>query len=191
MKQSIIVRHLTAFRGVFVMSLMAMMLMGSQSTFAQKFAFVDSEYILDQMTSYKDAQKELDQIAEGWQKEIEKKYKDIEEMYKAFQAEQVLLTEEMKRQREDEIIQKEKEAKDLQKKRFGYEGDLFQKRQELVKPIQDKVYKAIKAVAERKSYQFIFDKSNGVTMLYADPKYDMSSEVLKELGISASNKTEE
>ncbi len=155
---------------------------------AQKFGFVDTEYVLDQVSDYKDAQKQLDEIAESWRKEIQAKYEKIEDLYKAFQAEEVLLTEEMKRQREDEIINKEKEAKQLQKQRFGYEGDLFRKRQELVKPIQDKVYAAIKKVAERKSLNFIFDKANGVTMLYADPKYDMSGEVLKELGISAVSK---
>ena len=153
---------------------------------AQKFAYVDTEYILGEMKEYKEAQKKLDEIAEKWQKEIEQKYSEVEQLYKAFQAEQVLLTEEMKRQREDEIIEKEKAAKDLQKKKFGYEGELFKKRQELVKPIQDEVYEAIKKVAQAKSYHFIFDKSNGVTMLYADPKYDMSNAVLAHLEVSGS-----
>ncbi len=153
---------------------------------AQKFAFVDTEYILGELKDYKDAQKELDEIAEKWQKEIEQKYTEVEQLYKAFQAEQVLLTEEMKRQREDEIIQKEKQAKQLQKDMRAAEGELFKKRQELVKPIQDEVYEARKKVAQSKSYSFIFDKSNGVTMLYADPKYDMSNAVLSSLGVSGS-----
>src|ERR1041385_1932388 len=105
------------------------------SASAQKYCFVNSEYILEQIPAYKDAQAQLDQLSIKWQKEIEEKYANIDKLYKAYQAEQILLTEEMKKRRQDEILNREKEAKDLQKQRFGYEGDLFKKKQELVKPI--------------------------------------------------------
>ena len=118
-----------------------------QQSFAQKFAYVDTKYILDNITEYKAAKEELDKISVAWQSEIETQYAAIDKLYKSFQQEQILLTAEMKRKREDEIIRKEKEAKTLQKKRFGVDGDLYKKRQELIKPIQDKVYAAIKEIA--------------------------------------------
>lgn len=152
-------------------------------SFAQKIGYVDTEYILNNIPEYKSKQSQLDEISVGWQKEIEAKYAEIDKMYKAFQAEQVLLTEDMRRKREDDIVKKEKEAKDLQKQRFGYEGDLYKKRQELVKPIQDKVFNAIKDIANAKSYAIIFDKANSLTMLYTNTKYDISNEVLESLGI--------
>ncbi|MBX7182438.1 MAG: OmpH family outer membrane protein [Bacteroidia bacterium] len=152
-------------------------------SFAQKIGYVDTEYILNNIPEYKSKQSQLDEISVGWQKEIEAKYAEIDKMYKAFQAEQVLLTEDMRRKREDDIVKKEKEAKDLQKQRFGYEGDLYKKRQELVKPIQDKVFNAIKDIANSKSYAIIFDKANSLTMLYTNTKYDISNEVLESLGI--------
>lgn len=149
---------------------------------AQKFAFVDTEYILSQMPEYKSAQDQLDAASAQWQKEIEAKYADIDKLYKAFQAEQVLLSEEMKRKREDDIIQREKEAKDLQKSKFGVDGELFKKRQELVKPLQDKVYNAIKEMATTQQLSIIFDKSSDLTMIYTNPKYDKSDDVLKAMG---------
>lgn len=150
--------------------------------FAQKFAYVDTEYILGKIPEYKAAQEELDKISVDWQKEIEARYADIDKMYKAYQAEQVLLTEDMKRKRENDIINKEKEVKDLQKARFGVEGELFKKRQELVKPIQDKIYNAIKDLATREVLAVVFDKSSGLTMLYTNPKYDKSDAVLEAMG---------
>jgi len=161
----------------------------SVATFAQKFAYVDTEYILGQIPEYKSAQAELDKISIQWQKEIEAKYAEIDKMYKAYQAEQILLTDDMKKKREADIIAKEKDAKDLQKQRFGVDGELFKKRQELVKPIQDKVYNAIKAVAEKGAYSIIFDKSSDLTMLYASSKLDKSDDVLKQLGYGAGAKT--
>lgn len=152
-------------------------------TYAQKFAFVDSDYILENMTEYRDAQEVLDKLSIDWQKEIETKFAAIDKMYKDFQAEAVLLPEDIKKKRQDEIIAKEKEAKDLQKKRFGKDGDLFKKRKELIKPIQDKVYSAIEDLANTGGFAVIFDKSSsGVTMLYANSKYDKSDEVLDKLG---------
>lgn len=158
----------------------------SAATFAQKFAYVDTEYILGQIPEYKAAQAELDKTSIQWQKEIEAKYAEIDKMYKAYQAEQILLTDDMKKKREADIIAKEKDAKDLQKQRFGVDGELFKKRQELVKPIQDKVYNAIKAVAEKGAYSIIFDKSSDLSMLYASSKLDKSDDVLKQMGYGAS-----
>jgi outer membrane protein len=149
---------------------------------AQKFAYVDSEYILGQVPEYKTAQGQLDALSLQWQKEVEAKYTDIDKMYKAYQAEQVLLSEDMKRKREDDIIAKEKEAKDIQKAHFGVEGDLFKKRQELVKPIQDKIYNAIKEMAEKTQLKVIFDKGSELNMIFADPKLDKSDDVLVLMG---------
>src|SRR5436190_4022734 len=159
------------------------------SASAQKYCFVNSEYILEQIPAYKDAQSQLDAMSVKWQKEIEEKYSNIDKLYKAYQAEQILLTEEMKKRRQDEILNREKEAKDLQKQRFGYEGDLFKKKQDLVKPIQDKIYNAVKKYANDQSYAVIFDKSSDLTMLYANPKYDKSDAVLKIMGIKVTAKT--
>ncbi len=157
-----------------------------KQSFAQKFAYVDTKYILDNITEYKAAQAELDKISVEWQKEIEAQYAEIDKLYKSFQAEQILLTPEMKKKREDEIIRKEKEAKNLQKKRFGVGGDLYKKRQELIKPIQDKVYAAIKEVATIGNYALILDKAGDLNILYSDPKYDKSEEVLNKMGYKAS-----
>lgn len=155
---------------------------------AQKFAYVDTKYILENISTYKSAQEQLDKLSVEWQKEIEAKYAEIDKLYKAFQAEQILLTEEMKRKREDEIVRKEREAKDLQKKRFGVDGDIFKKRQELIKPIQDKIYEVIVEIATNGNYGVIFDKAGDATMLYSDPKYDKSEDVLNKLGFKAKTK---
>jgi outer membrane protein len=150
---------------------------------AQKYAYIDSDYILANTPEYKSAQTQIDNLSIQWQKEVEAKYAEIDKLYKAFQAEEVLLTDEMKKKRENEIIAKEKEAKDLQKQHFGVDGDLFKKRQELVKPIQDKIYNAVKSIAEKGSYAVIFDKSSDLSMLYANPKYDKSDDVLDAMGL--------
>ena len=152
---------------------------------AQKFAYVDTEYMLNNIPEYKTAQQQLDQLSVQWQKEIESRYAQIDKLYKAYQAEQILLTEEMRKKREDEILNKEKEVKDFQKEKFGYQGDLFKKKQELVKPIQDKIYNAIKKYAEDYSYAFIFDKSSDLIMLYSNARYDKSDEILKAMGYTA------
>jgi len=150
---------------------------------AQRYAIVDSKYILDKMPEYKEAQKKLDQFSEQWSKEIEDKEAVLNRMYKDFEAEQVMLSEELKKKREDELFVREKEVRDLQRKRFGFEGDLFKKRQELVKPVQDKVYNAIQKIAVSRQYDFILDKSEGITVIFADPKLDRSEDVLRELGV--------
>ncbi len=163
--------------------LLFFVLTGSTVLFAQgKLGYVDTDYILKNIPAYQAAQAQLDRIAADWQKEIETVYGQIDKMYKDFQAEKVLLTEEMKVKRENDIITKEKEAKELQKKYFGKEGDLFKKRQELVKPIQDEVFNAVKELAVEGNYSIIFDTAGNLNMLYTDPKIDKSDEVLKKLG---------
>lgn len=152
-------------------------------TQAQRYAVVDTRYILDRIPEYKEAQKKLDGFSEQWQKEIDQKQQALDKMYKDYEAEQVMLTEELKKKREDEILVREKEVRDLQRKRFGFEGDLFKRRQELVKPIQDRVYNAIQKIAVAKMYDFILDKSEGITVIFADPKLDRSEDVLRELGV--------
>ncbi len=150
---------------------------------AQRYGIVDTKYILDKIPDYKDAQKKLDQFSAQWQKEIDDKQVVLDRMYKDFDAEQVMLSDELKKRREDELFVREKEVRDLQRKRFGFEGDLFKKRQELVKPIQDKVYNAIQKIAVNRQFDFILDKSEGITVIFADPKLDRSEDVLKELGV--------
>ncbi len=153
------------------------------STNAQRYAVIDSKYILGKLTEYKDAQAKLDQISEQWQQEIDNKQAALDKMYKDYDAEQVMLPDGLKKKKQDELFNKEKEVRELQKKRFGFEGDLFKKRQELIKPIQDKVYTAIQKLAVEKSYDFILDKSEGITVIFADPKLDRSDDVLKNLGV--------
>lgn len=169
--------------------IVSIVLTSAAASFAQKFAYVDTEFILSQIPEYKAAQAELDKTSIQWQKEIEAKYAEIDKMYKSYQAEQILLTEDLKKKREGDIIAKEKDAKDLQKQRFGVDGELFKKRQELVKPIQDKVYAGVKAVAEKGGYSVIFDKSSDLTMLYASSKLDKSDEVLQHMGYKGGAKT--
>jgi len=153
------------------------------STNAQRYAVIDSKYILDKMPEYKEAQKLLDQFSEQWQQEVDQKQALMDKMYKEYEAEQVMLSDVLKKKREDELYNKEKELRDLQKKRFGFEGDLFKKRQELIKPIQDRVYNAVQKLAVEKQYDFILDKSEGITVIFADPKLDKSADVLRNLGV--------
>lgn len=158
-------------------------LLGTGMGFSQKFAFVDTDYILGRIPSYDASQKQLDKFAADWQAEIEGKRAEIEKLYKDYQAERVLLTDEMRTSREDDIIQREKALNDLKKKYFAPEGELFQKRQELVKPIQDDVFNAVKELAQEGNYDVIFDTASGPTMLYTNPRYDKSDEILTKLGI--------
>lgn len=153
------------------------------SVHAQKYAIIDTHYILDKMPEYKESQQQLDAIAADWQKEIDAKQAELDKMYKDYDAEQVMLSDDLKKKREDQLFEKEKELRDLQRKRFGFEGDLFKKRQELIKPIQDKVYDAVQKIATQRGYDFVLDKSEGITIIFADPKLDKSEDVLKELGI--------
>jgi outer membrane protein len=162
----------------------AILFIASYQVQAQRYCVVDSKYILENLPEYKQAQTKLDEVSAQWQKDIDAKLLDVDRMYKSYQAEQVMLSDDMKKKREDEIIKKEKEAKELQKKRFGFEGDLFKRRQELVKPVQDKVYNAIQKLATSKGYDIIFDKSADLSVFYSDNKIDKSDDILKDLGVS-------
>ena len=150
---------------------------------AQRYAVIDSKYILEKLPDYGDAQRRLDDFSSLWQQEIDQKQAALDKMYKDYDAEQIMLTDALKKKREDEMYNKEKELRDLQKKRFGFEGDLFKKRQELIKPIQDKVYMAVQRLASEKQYDFILDKSEGITVIFADPKLDKSADILKYLNV--------
>ncbi|MDT8308376.1 MAG: OmpH family outer membrane protein [Bacteroidales bacterium] len=158
------------------------LLMASFAVDAQKIAVVDTDYILENMSEYRISKEQLDELAVEWQKQIEAKFYEIDSLYKVFQAEAPVLPDEEKTKRENLIIAKEKEVKDLQKKRFGKEGDLFKKRQELVQPIQEKVYNAIKETADADNYAIILDKSGSISIPYVRDKYDISDDVLKKLG---------
>jgi outer membrane protein len=159
----------------------SLMIMGFLAN-AQKYVVIDTKYILDKLPDYKLAQKQLDDTAAAWQKEIDGMQAELDRMYKDYDAEQVMLSEDLRKKREDQLFQKEKTLRDLQRKRFGYEGDLFKKRQELVKPIQDKVYNAVQRLAAQRGYDLILDKSEGITIIFADPKLDKSDDVIRELG---------
>jgi len=158
-------------------------LLTAASSVAQKYAIIDTRYILDKMPDYTQAQKQLDVVAGDWQKDIDTKQSGLDKMYKDYEAEQVMLSDELKKKREDQLFLKEKELRDLQRQRFGFEGDLFKKRQELIKPIQDKVFNAVQKISVARGYDFVLDKSEGITIIFADPKLDKSEDVLKELGV--------
>ena len=168
--------------------LLVAMLFTSTLCFGQKFACVDTEYILANMPEYKQAQKELDELSLQWQKDVEEKFIAIDRAYKAFQAEAVLLPDDLKTKKENEIIASEKEAKNLQKQRFGNDGDLAKKRSELIKPIQDKVYNAIEKISKEKNYAIVFDKADGGAILFVDSKTDINDLVLSELGYKSNKR---
>jgi outer membrane protein len=157
---------------------------------AQKFGWVDSEFIMGKMPEYSKAQQELNTLSETWQKEIEAQKKDLDKLYRTYQAEEVVLTEPMKKKRQDEILKKEQDIKAYQNKQFGYEGQLFKKRQELTKPVQDKVFEAVEKVAKKKQLAVLFDKSGDVTMLYTNPAHDYTEFVLEELGLAAEDRNQ-
>ena len=165
-----------------ILLILAVGLFTITTTQAQKFAYVDTDYILNKIPDFKQAQDKLGALSANWQKEVENMYAEIDKMYRAYQQEQILLTDEMKSKREDAIITKEKSAKDLQKKYFGPEGELYTKRQELIKPLQDKVYDAIQQLAANNKYAVIFDSSSDLIMLYSNPNLDKSDKVLDLMG---------
>lgn len=169
----------------------AMMVLLAMTGFAQKYAYINSEYILSNMSEYKEAQAELNRVAVLWQKEIEAKFASIDSMYRKFQVEAVTMPEQIKRNREEAIINQEKAAKDLQKKRFGQDGDLFKKREELVKPIQDRVISTVNDYAKEKGYAFVFDTAGEMTIIYADPKWDINQAILQKLGVSVNDELDD
>jgi len=162
--------------------LTVIMLLATATSFAQKYAFVDTEYIRKNIPAFNTAQDQLDKLSKQWEKEVADGYAVVEQMYKSYQSESVLLSQDMKTKREEAIVAKEKEMKDLQNKYFGVQGELFKKREELVKPIQDEILKAIKEIAVEGSYAVIFDSAAGGNILFANPKYDISDQVLQKLG---------
>ena len=149
---------------------------------AQKFALIDMEYILKNIPAYEMANEQLNQVSQRWEKEVNELSKEAETMYKNYQGEMVFLTDEQKKKREEEIVLKEKEVTDARYKYFGPEGELYKKRQSLMKPIQEDIYNAVKAVAEEKGYQTIFDRASSQSIVFASPKIDVSNEVLAKLG---------
>ncbi len=153
-----------------------------QTAFSQRFAYVDSDYILSNIPDYRAAQEQLDRLTQEWQKEVEASYEEVEALYRNFQNDRVLMSEEMRRKREDEIVTKEAAAADLQRKYFGPEGELFQSQEELIRPIQDRIYNAVEKMAADGNYAVIFDTANSPTMLYTNPRNDLSDDVLKIMG---------
>lgn len=154
---------------------------------AQRFGYVDTKYVLEKMPEYKKAQDEINQLSDAWEKEIKEMARKIEAMYSSYQAEQVLLTDEMKQDRIDAIKSKEAELKEYQKKVFGFDGLFFLKKQELIKPIQDKVWDATEKVAKQNNLAILLDKSGELVMIYTDPRYDYTDFVLEELGLGDPN----
>jgi outer membrane protein len=157
------------------------LIFGTGFAFSQKYAYIDSDYILSNLTEYTDAKAKLDKLADRWTKDIEKRYEVLKQKKDNFAREEVLLPEEERKKRQEEIDKLETEAMEMQKTRFGVKGDYFNKRQELIKPIQDRVYDAMQAVASKRNYSFVFDKANQSNLIYADDKYDISEQVLREL----------
>lgn len=166
-------------RSLIIICLTALGLMGAN---AQKYAFVDSDYIMNNIPSHKASQDELDKLSKQYEEEIKGMYDEIDKLYREYQAEKVLLTEEMRGKREEQIVTKEREAKKLQNDYFGQEGLLYKKREELIKPIQDEVVNAIKEIANESGYAAIFDTASGPGLIYFNPRYDISDEVLQRLG---------
>lgn len=150
--------------------------------YSQRFAYVDSDYILNNIPEYLAAQEQLDKLAEEWQKIIEARYEEVEALYNNWQQERVLMSDEMRRKREEEIVQKEAEAAELQTRYFGPEGELYQNQEELIRPIQDRVYKVVEEMANDGNFAVIFDTANSPTMLYTNPRNDLSDDVLERLG---------
>jgi outer membrane protein len=166
-----------------VILLVCFTLFAFTASYAQRFAYVDSDYILKHMPEYASAQKQLSSLSDQWQKEVDNRFGEIDRLYKAFQADQVLMTPDMKKRREAEVVDKERAAKDFQRQKFGPDGELATKSTSIIKPIQDRVSKAIQAVAESENIDMIFDKNSEVIMLYANPRYDKSDVVIKRLGL--------
>ena len=159
-------------------------LMAAGMASAQKFALIDMDYILRNVPAYEMANEQLNQVSQRWEKEVNELSKEAETMYKNYQSEMVFLTDDQKKKREEEIVAKEKEVTDTRYKYFGPEGELYKKRQSLMKPIQEDVYNAVKAVAEEKGYQTIFDRASSQSIVFASPRIDVSNEVLAKLGYS-------
>ena len=162
--------------------LLSIVLLASSMMFAQKFAFVDVDFVLKKIPAYESAQDQLDQVSQKWQQEVDAQTEEVKTLYKNYQNDIVFLSAEMKVKRENEIVNKEDEAKALRKKYFGPEGELFKKRESLMKPIQDEVYNAVREVAEEGAYDVIYDKTSQMNVIYASSALDVSDLVVKKLG---------
>jgi Outer membrane protein len=169
-------------RTIFILSIM--LFCSATTTMAQKFALIDLEYILKNIPAYEMTNEQLNQLSEKWNAEADKLQQDAQNMYKTYQSDLVFLSEEMKSKRQDEIIKKEQEAMDLKRKYFSAEGELYKRREALIKPILDEIYEAIKAISEDKGYQVIVDRASAMSVFYASPKIDISNEVLLKMGYS-------
>lgn len=177
-------RFISLFQYMRKTILIGVALLGVMTLKAQKFALVDMEYIMKNIPSYETANEQLSMVSKKWQKEVETKMQEVQKLYQNYQTELVFLSEEMKAQREEEVIASEKEANELKRKYFGQDGELFKKRESLIKPIQDEIYTAIQEVAKEKGYEMIRDKSSDPTLIYSAPKLDISDMVLQKLGYS-------
>lgn len=155
----------------------------SSAALAQKYAYVDTDYIMENIPEYNDAQDILNELSARWQKEIEVKYSELDKLYRSYQAESALLPADLKQKKEEEIIAKEKAIKTFQQDKFGPEGELHKKRIELIQPIQEKVFNVISEIADTRNYDFIFDKAGSTNILYSNPRLDLSDEVLDQLGM--------
>jgi len=161
--------------------LLALLVGTNLTASAQRIAYVDIQKVLAEIPAYQKAQEEIDRIAQAWRQEINQEYDKIKSLYNEYQVEQVLLSDEARRQKEEEIMNREQQVRDLQKKRFGPEGDLFKRRRELVQPIQDRVYSAIEDYAEDRGFDFIFDKSGNASMIYTNPEYDKTEDIIRKV----------
>ncbi|OJU28269.1 MAG: hypothetical protein BGN92_03985 [Sphingobacteriales bacterium 41-5] len=164
-----------------LMIVACLVLVSAATTFAQRYAIVDTRYIFEKMPEYKQVQKTIDETAATWQKEIDTKQATLDKLYNEYDSQGAMMTDDLKLKKEDELFKKEKELRDLQKKRFGFEGDLFKKRMELMKPLQDKIAAAVNRLVSANGYDLVFDKSEGKSIIFADPKLDKSDEILREL----------
>lgn len=164
-----------------LMLFMVVLLMATAG-YSQRFAYIDTDFIMENIPDFKAAEEEIERVSSQWQEEIEKLFADVEQMYREYQAEAPLLPEEMRRRREEGIIERERQAKELQMKRFGREGDLFAKRQELIRPIQERVFRVVEELATSENYAIIFDKAGSMSMIFTDVRFDLSNEVLRRLG---------
>lgn len=165
--------------------LLSIMLLGlAGSSYAQKFVLIDMEYILKNISSYETANEQIEVLSKRWQSEVDKMQQDIQTMYKSYQSDLAFLSADQKTKRENEIVEKEKQLQELKRKYFGPEGELYKKRQVLIKPIQDDIYEAIKEISEAKGYQLVLDRASAESVIFASPRIDISNDVLAKLGYS-------
>lgn len=172
-----------------IFAILLLAIVGTPAVHAQKFGYVDTDYILGQMPAYRSAQAQLDELAKTWQDEADKLKRSLDQMFREYKAEELLLSPQQRKEREELIVKRESELNAYREQKFGYNGELFKKREELIKPIQDKVYEAVQKLAKEQNLDFIFDKGGDLIMLYSNPRFDKSDEVLENLGIAPQENT--